>query len=52
MEYTLKFSPEAAALMVCPMMNDLDICRLNVALSARQGGCELRGILSLLPRQG
>lgn len=31
--------------MVCAMINDLDICLLNVALSARQGGCKLEGIL-------
>lgn len=31
--------------MVCAVMNDLDICRLNVSLSARLGGCELVGIL-------
>lgn len=39
-EYTLKFSPKAVVLMVCAMMNDLDICLLNVALSARLGVCE------------
>lgn len=31
--------------MVGAVMNDLDICRLNVSLSARLGGCELVGIL-------
>lgn len=32
-------------LLVCAVMNDLDICLLNVALSTRQGGCEPVGIL-------